>query len=149
MIIGIDPDLKKSGVALVESGEIKELRSLNAVDLVLYCREQWVKHKAMVTMEDPNFNKPVFKRVGVSPLAMLKIAQNVGQVKAAATLLAEFIMSHGVPVEMVPPLMGYAKAAKNNADLFKQMTHWNGSSNQDQRDAALIALYGGRYGTRR
>lgn len=149
MIIGIDPDLKKSGVALVDDGEVKELRSLSAVDLVLYCRERWIKDNAVVKMEDPNFNKPVFKRAGVSPLAMLKIAQNVGQVKAAATLLAEFIMSNGVPVEMVPPLMGYPKAAKNNSELFKQMTNWNGSSNEDQRDAALIALYGGRYGSRR
>lgn len=149
MIIGIDPDLRKSGVALVDSGEIKELKSLNAVQLVNYCREQWLKHKAVVAMEDPNVNKPIFNRPGVGPLAKLKIAQNVGQVKATATLLAEFIMSEGVPVEMVPPLMGYPKAAKNNAELFKQMTHWNGSSNQDQRDAALIALYGTRLnGTR-
>lgn len=149
MIIGIDPDLRKSGVALINCGEIKELKSLNFVDLILYCREHWVKDNAVVKMEDPNFNKPVFKRAGVSALAMLKIAQNVGQVKATATLLAEAIMSHGVPVEMVPPLIGYPKAAKNNSDLFKKMTNWNGSSNEDQRDAAMIALYGGRYGSRR
>ncbi len=149
MIIGIDPDLRKSGVAVVDCGEIKELHSLDAVQLVLFCRELWVKEGATVAMEDPNYNKPIFDRPGVSPQARLKIAQNVGQVKAAATLLAEFIMSHGVPVEMVPPLMGYPKAAKKDANLFKQITRWNGSSNEDQRDAAMIALFGGRYGSRR
>ncbi|HAT42375.1 MAG TPA: hypothetical protein DCS87_11755 [Rheinheimera sp.] len=149
MIIGIDPDLRKSGVAVVDCGEIKELLSLDAVNLVLFCRERWVKDGATVAMEDPNYNKPIFDRPGLNALARLKVAQNVGQVKAAATLLAEFIASHGVPVEMVPPLMGYAKAAKKDADMFKRMTQWNGSSNEDQRDAALIALYGGRYGARR
>lgn len=149
MIIGIDPDLRKSGVALIDGGEIKELHSLNAVDLVLFCREQHVKHNAVVKMEDPNVNKPIFERAGLSALARLKVAQNVGQVKAAAILLAEFIASHGIPVEMIPPLMGYPKAAKKDAELFKRMTHWKGSSNEDQRDAAMIALYGGRYGARR
>jgi len=38
------------------------------------------------------------------------------------------------------PLRGSVKKAKNDAKLFNKITGWEGKSNQDKRDAALLAM---------
>lgn len=145
MIIAIDPDLVKSGVAVIHRGRLTHLYSMKFMELmefVLMNIDTVGKNNVVVCMENPEANKPVFHRAGTNKNTMLKIAQNVGQVKAVARLIHESLEYNCVTCHKVTPLKGMVKRAKKDAELFKKLTGWEGRSNEDQRDAALIGLYG-------
>ncbi len=145
--IGIDPDLTASGVSVVDGKRILQLKSLRINDLVPFVAGL---NEAVIKMEDPNRLRPTFPRklnpkltAGQRTAIMRKISQDVGKVKAAATLIHELLTGAGFKVIMVTPLKGPLKRqAKDDAAYFNKVTGWTGRSNQDQRDAALIALYG-------
>ncbi|MCV6612427.1 MAG: hypothetical protein OIF55_16825 [Amphritea sp.] len=139
MIIGIDPDLVKSGVAVTEGGEILTLDALRFFDLCQFIDEH--KHQAVFHLEDVECNKSVYQR-NTSQAGMRKIAQNVGQVKAIGRLLVEYLKGAGAEYKLVRPLVGPIKKAKKDAEFFNRQTGWAGKSNEDKRDAALLALYG-------
>lgn len=140
MIIGIDPDLVKSGVAVVVDGKIITLDTMSFFDLCNFIDEH--KHQAVFHVEDVEINKPVFTRPGISPASMKKIAQNVGMVKAVARLLMEHLEETEANYKMIRPLVGPIKKAKKDAEFFNRQTGWTGKSNEDKRDAGLLALYG-------
>lgn len=143
LTIGIDPDISKSGVAFVVAGRIERLEALCFVELI----ETIAEYKkgcvdVVVKLEDVESNKAMFARGPMPQNVKLNIAQKVGMVKAAARLIRESLEAKDIKVIMVKPLKGTIKKAKKNADLFKSMTKWEGRTNEDKRDAALIALYG-------
>lgn len=150
LIIGIDPDLSASGVAVTTPDKrIIEMQRVKFSQLVEYMHLQAAKveGRILIKMEDPNTLKPTFPRA--IPRAMNKqavnnrISQNVGQVKAVATLILEVLIADGFNVVPCRPLMGGHKArCKKDAAYFNTLTGWTARSNEDCRDAALIALYG-------
>lgn len=148
IVIGIDPDLTASGVAVIHSGRILELDRIPFTGMVNWLSYQSALNDVLIKIEDPNLIKPTFPRM--LPTARNKqavsnrISQNVGQVKAVATLLIETITAAGYQVKCCRPLAGGHKArCKKDAAYFNQLTGWVGRSNEDSRDAALIALFGG------
>lgn len=143
LIIGIDPDLKASGVAIVVRNKISELKNMPFPELIEYITALAADNEIMVKLEDVNAWSGVKHRAGTGPAAMRKISQNVGQVKAVATLIKQSLNSKGIDVHLVKPLRGEVKMqAKKNSAYFNKLTGWTGSSNEDNRDAALIALHG-------
>lgn len=149
-IIGIDPDLTASGVALVEGNKIIMLDKVSLPELLVWVnKNRWIANgEIIIRMEDPNLIKPTFPRA--MPKArnkqavMNNISQKVGQVKAVATIIMQLLEHAGHQVKPVRPLQGAMKhLAKRDAKYFNQITGWDGRSNEDQRDAALIALFGG------
>jgi hypothetical protein len=165
MKIGIDPDLTKSGVAVVVNGKIIFIKSMGFSELIAYV-VGLTHEQAVVTvfLEDVDNKKPVFpKRLkqsnkGQNPLLQfvghapsqcgsaakvnMSIAEDLGKVKATARLIKEVLEDNGVTVKLVKPLRGPIKAAKKNSAYFNKITGWTGRSNEDSRDAALIALFG-------
>lgn len=142
LIIGIDPDLQASGVGIVTRNKIRELKNMPFPELIEFITALAADNEIIVKLEDVNRWKSVKKRNGTGELAMRKISQNVGQVKATATLIKEMLNSKGVDVHLVRPLRGPVKQAKKSSTYFNKLTGWDGSSNEDNRDAALIALFG-------
>ncbi|WP_432474795.1 hypothetical protein [Amphritea sp. HPY] len=142
MIIGIDPDLVKSGVAVTAGGRILTLDAMSFFDLIGFIDEH--KHQAVFHVENVEYCKAVYPRKGAdSPGAKAKIAQNVGQVKAIGRLLEEYLKGSGANYKLIRPLVGTVKKkAKKDAEFFNRQTGWQGKSNEDKRDAALLALYG-------
>ena len=139
LIIGIDPDIQKNGVAIVREGRLDQLMAYSFVELMQFidgCPEGTV-----FAVEDVEHNKPTFNR-GLKPLQNLKVAQNVGAVKGAARHIFEYLEHRDCRFIRVPPLRGHLKKAKKDSKYFNQLTGWNGRSSEDKRDAALIALYG-------
>jgi hypothetical protein len=63
-------------------------------------------------------------------------------VKGVARVLVECLESMGADVVQVKPLRGPIKKAKTDRVYFNRVTGWAGSSNEDKRDAALLALFG-------
>lgn len=143
-VIGIDPDLVRSGVAVVDDGEIAELLSLEFFTLV----ERFImplanNEEVLFIVEDVEANKPVFDRPKENRKKMLKIAQNVGQCKAVGRLIIQALEHYGCNYKKVKPIRGDVKRkAKEDAKYFNKFTGWTGGSNEDKRDAALLALHG-------
>ena len=150
LIIGIDPDLIASGVAVITPDKrIVEMQRVKFSQLVEYMQLQAIKvdGRVLIKLEDPNKIAPTFQRhrpTAVNRLAVNnKISQNVGQVKAVATLILEVLTAAGFNVQPCRPLAGGNKArCKKDAAYFNTLTGWTARSNEDCRDAALIALYG-------
>lgn len=145
-VVGIDPDLVKSGIAIWKGRELIDLKALTLLDLFTWIQSSDAEGVLFV-LEDVEANKPVFRRKGQNTRQMQRIAQNVGQVKATARQIRQVLDQVGADYILVPPLKGAMKQPKKNAELFGKMTGWQRSSNEDKRDAAMLALYvlrGGR-----
>jgi hypothetical protein len=164
LVIGIDPDLEKSGVGVAVDGRLSDLRSMDLFDLCTFIDEYHALGATFV-VEDVESMKPTFHRqlkAGNRQAQISKISQNVGQVKAIARVVRKYLDRVGADYVMVKPLTGaerYRDAAgrerlfyfktggsikgiKEDAELFNQVTGWSGQSNEDKRDAAMLALYG-------
>lgn len=142
LIIGIDPDLVKSGVAVTDQGRIVTLDAMRFFSLIKFIDEH--KHQACFHLEHVEHDKAVYYRKGVDKIgARLKVAQNVGQVKAVGRLIKEYLADSGADFKLIPPLRGAEKKrAKECGKYFNRLTGWGGVSNEDKRDAALLALFG-------
>lgn len=144
-VIAFDPDLRKSGVAIFEHGKLQGLHSVS-----LWAVPELLKRhpQAVLVLEDVNACQAVFARKGASILGSEKearkasrIGQNVGQAKAVALLLEELFTREKRDFVKVKPLKGFFKQAKRDKDLFKRLTGWQGRSNADTRDAAMLGMY--------
>jgi len=139
-VIGIDPDAKKSGVAYIDKdGEIIDMESLGIADIVAMTRA--FGGRVVFAIEDVNKHGTIYKhnRKG-SQGVQARIAQNVGMVKAAGSMIAELIEdATGRPPIMAP--LGIGKQVKRSAKLFNELTGWQGKSNEDTRDAACIGRW--------
>jgi len=99
-----------------------------------------VKQGYTFAVEDVNAINTIYARNRKGNQAVQsRIAQNVGMVKAAGTILVDYIEHHGGKVVLVPP--GIGKHTKKNAKLFAQLTGYTGRTNEDTRDAYWIAHY--------
>lgn len=136
--VGIDPDLRKNGVAVMEDGVYVSLGALGIVELVNMFRKHAGDPETVFILEDVNVHRPTFTRHGQNEKKMQKISQNVGMVKAIAEVLVEFLSHYGCRFELRAPLKGFAKQAKNDAKLFTRLTGWEGRTNSDVRDAAML-----------
>jgi len=130
LIIGIDPDLEKSGVAIL--GQSLELKNLTFSETVNLFRSQQDQIKKVV-IEAGWLNKKSNFRYGHSKNAGERIAKNVGENHATGKLLAEMAKECGLAVVLVRPTR-----TKLNAEQFNCITGWQGRTNQEQRDAALL-----------
>lgn len=139
-VIGIDPDMRKSGVAYIDAdGKIIDMESLGVSDIVAMVRS--FGGHIIFAIEDVNKHGAIYQhnRKG-SRATQARIAQNVGMVKAAGTMIAELIEdSTGRPPILAP--LGLGAQVKRNAKLFNQLTGWKGKSNEDTRDAACIGRW--------
>lgn len=63
--------------------------------------------------------------------------EGAGSVKRDAGIWEEFLMAYKIPYEMVAPKDNKTKLS---ADYFKQLTGWQGSTNEHGRDAAMLVF---------
>lgn len=140
MKIGIDPDLVKSGVAVAEDGKLRSLQALSLFELTRFIDQH--KDAAEFILENVEYDKTTYIRPGTNRQQMLKIAQNVGMAKGTCRHIDEYLRDCGATYRKVKPLTGQVKRAKGDAEFFNQLTGWTGRSNEDKRDAALLALFG-------
>lgn len=132
MIIGIDPDLIKSGVAILgDSLELKTMTFAETVDLFRSQKDQIKK----VVIEAGWLNKKsnLHSRYGQSKTTGERIAKNVGENHATGKLLVEMAKSFKLNVVEVRPTR-----SKKNAEEFKRITGYVGRTNQEVRDAGML-----------
>lgn len=133
IIIGIDPDLDKSGVA-IKWLDALSLNNLTFVELKeLIEREQPVIKKVVVEAGWLNQKSNFHKHPKQSKEAGERIAKNVGENHAVGKLIVQLIESMGIPVQQLKPTR-----SKLSSKDFNRITGWSKQSNQEQRDAAML-----------
>lgn len=143
--IGIDPDIVKSGIAVVLNDVILRMDSVPFAEIANYVKAQGNPDEVVILLENPEAIRPLFgKKLNLTRRARDKACMDVGMCKGAARLIGEVLTHAGYTVVKVSPLKGIVKKAKDDKAFFNRLTKWESNSNQDKRDAALIALYGGR-----
>ncbi|MFU8927768.1 hypothetical protein [Acinetobacter puyangensis] len=133
LIIGIDPDLEKSGVAIKDKNGLR-LMNLTFVDLKNLFEQNMPFIKKVVIEAGWQNKKSNFRNIQ-SRLVAERTAKNVGENNATGKLIAQLVESMGIPVVLIKPTR-----SKLSADQFNKVVGWDGRSNQEQRDAAMLIL---------
>lgn len=90
---------------------------------------------AGVVIEDPDQNKPVFRRPGTNDRMYNRIAQNVGMVKALTRALIEDVRRLGIT-----PILERPHGRKWTAAGLKTYSGYTGRTSQHARDAAKLVV---------
>lgn len=137
IVIGIDPDADKHGIAIYRDGQLDDLCRLNTVGLVgLLSRYTGVM--LLVSMEDVMANKFIYERNEKSTRAQQsKVAIAVGRCQQSQAELERWLDHLGVAYRKHAPQAGnWAK----NKSYFERITGWRGLSNEDTRSAAYFGF---------
>lgn len=128
----VDPDLTKSGVAVIMNGEYFDVCCLRIWDLFDYLLDlrrmaEEDGRSYVIFVEDANLVRGTWHKHG---------QQNVGKGKAVCRLICDFCEAKGLNVQTLKP-SGYSEFFKN-ADTFRRNTGWAGRVNEDARAAAAM-----------
>lgn len=134
LIIGIDPDLDKSGVALYREDKSLELKCLSFPDVLsLFDEHQCSIQKVVIEsgwlIKKSNWHGGKKIQIGE------RQAKNVGENHAVGKLLDCCARAKGLEVQLLNP------KGKFDAEKFKRYTGYQGRTNQEVRDAGML-VYG-------
>jgi len=151
IMIGVDPG-SITGVCVWDPDrqKILDMQSMSHIEFI-----EWIiigneVYDMVVAIENPNLNQPVFmtkeekdliKGCGefqakdIALRILLRRAQNIGMNKQIAKTLMEFMESKGINFVPIRPFR-----KKMDAEQFKNLTKWEGRTNQHNRDAARLVF---------
>ena len=134
ILIGIDPDVEKSGFARIQGDQLK-LDNLSFFDLfeeLKFYKEREIK--PTVYVECGYLNKSNFhKKAGMSAALNAKIGERTGANFETAKKIVEMCEYLKLPCVKIQP-----KASKITNDYFKTITGLSIRTNQEQRDAMML-----------
>lgn len=149
LIIGIDPDVTKSGVAILRPGKVIELTTLSFFELRDFLTREKenihiVKVEAGHKVKIANFHGSKNSRTAAA------IGRNVGANNEVGKKIVEMCEHYGLPVKEVKPFkkIWRGKDGKITHEELQQQLKFRGiapiigRTNQEERDAALICLIG-------
>ena len=140
IILGIDPDSDKHGVAEYWDGELVNLRSMRLIDLRDLLEDIRPRYELEVHIEDVNGVSAAFmardKRANIH--IKLKMAQSIGMCKQAQIEI-ERLCEH-LEIKIVKHKI--SKMWKKDKAQFEKVTGWTGRSNEDTRSAAYFGFLG-------
>ncbi len=137
LILGMDPGAS-TGVAHFLDGQLVRLDTITPVEIERTIREVM---PARVIFEDSRLQSHLFSvhKPGTPKLSIpkqLKIARNVGQIDGWCSLITEVCAELGIDAHGISPA---GKGVKRGPENFAVYTGWAHSSNQHERDAAMVA----------
>ena len=140
--IGIDPDLKKSGVAIIyiepfKTQAIQTLENLEFFKLLKLLKTTIDTHtfqNVTVFVEAGWLNKKSNYHSAFNKEIAGRIGKNVGENHAVGKLIEEYCIHNQITYKLVKPT-----TKKWDAKLFKQITKWDGRTNAETRDAVRTA----------
>lgn len=134
LIIGIDPDIDKSGVAVAVGGVVSKLWCLSLIELFEYLKD--FNHDIKkVYLEAGWLNKKSFWHVAPNAASREKAAYKVGQNHQTGKHIEEFLIDLEINYELVRPT-----SAKRDHKEFCILTKWDKAilTNQEKRDAGML-----------
>lgn len=133
LILGIDPGAS-TGVAHFLDGELVLLDTIAPSEIERTIRAVM---PGRVVFEDSRLETRAWNaRTKSAYGAALATARSLGQVDAWCRLITEICVELGIPAHGISPK---AKGPKRSAENFAVYTGWKHSSNQHERDAAMVA----------
>lgn len=139
IIIGIDPDSDRHGVAVYIDGELQSLHMLNTPEIIIDYLPRWQEFgNVQFSIEDVMANKFVYGRNRkATKAAESKVAMNIGHVQQAQKELMTWLNRYLIRYHLHKPQKGnWAE----NKDQFQKITGWTKSSNADTRAAAYFGF---------
>lgn len=133
-MIGIDPDVDKSGVAFL-NGDQLQLDNLTFFQLFDYFKEMKDKYPMIeVYVECGYLNASNWhKKVNASASINSKIGERTGANFETAKKIVEMCEYLKIAHHKIKPTK-----SKISNDYFKQITGYTGKTNQEQRDAFML-----------
>lgn len=145
-VIGIDPDAKKNGVAIVSpTTRLLNCECLTFAETIAALqgykyRMGVLKQSFIVVIEAGWLNRSNWHTHGNAQMAAA-IGRSTGMNHQTGILLAEMCQYYGIPYRLQKPLKKYwkGKDGKITHAELKAFTGVEGRTNQEERDAALLA----------
>ena len=136
-IIGIDPDVDKSGVCIVNNMlQIELLTTMDLVDLFALIESMSDCRDIKVIVEAGWMNKTNFHVRGMDSVwKSAKIGSHVGANHEIGRQIIKFCEKVGIECHAIKP-----KGHKMSALDFKKRSGWTKRTNQEMRDAYKIIL---------
>ena len=132
ILIGIDPDIDKCGVAYYNpDNKDMALYKLTFTEIIEQL-QNWVGEKK-VYIEAGWLNKKTNWHPSQGRKTGEKIAKNVGENHAVGKLLAQYCTYHDIQFALVRP-----STRKLGADAFKRLTGYKFRTNSEMRDAGML-----------
>lgn len=131
VVMGIDPGTN-TGLAVIQDGKLYQLQTIHPLDIATMLA-QWAPDR--VIFEDSRLTSHLFTTNQKAAVAK-SMARKVGQVDMVCGLIVEACARLGIPAHGISPK---GKGKKLNAEQFMAATGWTESSNEHQRDAAMVA----------
>lgn len=134
MLIGMDPDNKKSGLAVFEDNKMT-LHLYGIVQLL----EFLLNNKDRITMaflEAGWLNKSIH-HAAPNKAVKANIGVRVGINFGYGKVIEDFLSAHRIPYKTVRPT---AKTKKLNQHQFRQVTGYSKRNGQEVRDAAMLVI---------
>lgn len=143
ILIGIDPDVDKSGVAYIGINKEMQLNNMTFFELfdyLIYAKK--LSENMLITASIPIkvyieagwLNKPNWHTSGKMNIATVaQIGARTGANHEVGRKIAEMCEHLHINYELVRPTQ-----SKVDAVYFKQLTKYHKRTNQEQRDAAML-----------
>ncbi len=136
LLIGIDPDVTKSGVAYLERSTKKlELSNKTFFQLLQYLQSLPI-NQTKVIIEAGWLNKSNWHTVKGSPAINAQIGQRTGANHETGKKIGEMCEYLGLQFEFHKPIK-----SKIDHKLFQKITGVTGRTNPEMRDAAMLVWY--------
>lgn len=135
IIIGIDPDVTKSGVAFKTKSEIR-LSNMYFFDLfesLARVRKENEKESMVVYVECGYLNKGNWHKTSGTNAVNAQIGQRTGANHEVAKKIVEMCNYLDINYQEIKPTK-----SKVDASFFKQITKIDARTNQEQRDAYML-----------
>ncbi len=140
ILVGIDPDVDKSGVAVWNTTtqtftSIQDLAFWDVIDFLLTHADS-IKQVRIEAGWLIDTNWHTMAKLGKKGIA--EMGRRVGRNHQVGLTIVEFCIKYSLPHKTVTPLKNnwWAEDGKK----FKQVTGWQGQTNPEKRDAAMLVF---------
>jgi hypothetical protein len=138
IVIGVDPDSKKHGIAIYKDGLLSELDEWSITDLMEYLLSGLCAYSDILfSIEDVASQSFVYARNVNSKAVQSNIAMKVGRCQQAQIEFQRMLDHLGFKYVLHKPQKG--NWAKKKA-IFESTTGWTKRSNEDTRSAAYFGF---------
>jgi hypothetical protein len=142
IIIGVDPDSSKHGVAVYLGGVLRDLHSLELPDFVGLLEFYFaINGEIEIHIEDVTANNATFRKKFVkNDRAEKAVTRSVGKCQQAQIELERFVAKY--ELKLVRHKISNQWKNQAGKKIFEKVTGWKGRSNEDTRSAAYFGFLG-------
>ena len=142
VIMGIDPDSNRYGIAIYREGQLTELHNMNIIELYDHITTMMKFNDIEIHLEDVKRAKAVWHAQGMNKSVAAMAAQKVGMCKQSQNCIEQLAEKLKIPVVLHRVSSQWKKG--NDKKMFERITGWQGRSNEETRSAAWFGYQGVR-----